>query len=423
MTNRPSIQPLGNLSFPNFSSSKLSNQIPIDFIEVDLQDLVVLDFVFGVGTAHQKNFFVNTFASKMLLEGTSKHSSKQISEFLDFHGASVSPKSDREYSRIRIVVLRKYLPQFLPFLYEVFTDSIFPEAEFEIKRRRFRQSFEVDEQTVETMAYRGFFSCIYGAEGTFGRIPVLSDIDNLQLDWVRNFYRDYYRFENLKIYISGKFSDNDYKMIDDTFGSIPLSTDYAKPKFNYIESPFSERQLYLPKKDSVQSCVRIGRRLFHLNDASDLDGFCVLNTVLGGYFGSRLMKNIREEKGFTYGIGSGLSYVSNDVIWGISTQAGNQYVEPLLEEVYHEIELLQNELIPEKELTQVKNYATGVMLRTTENVSSLISYYVTLDLLSKNFPQVYQKRAEVCRNISAEKIRCLAQKYLQKSTLYEVVAG
>ncbi len=423
MTNRPPIQPIENLSFPNFCNSKLSNQIPIDFIEVDLQDLIVLDFVFGIGTAHQKHFFVNSFALKMLLEGTSKHSSKQISEFLDYHGASVNVKNDREYSRIRLVVLRKYLPKFLPFLYEVFSDPVFPESEFEIKRRRFRQSFEVDERTVETMAYRGFYSCIYGTEGTFGRVPVLSDIDCLQLDWVRNYYRDNYHFENLKIYVSGKLSDSDCKMIDETFGTLPLSTNYVKPKYDYVESPLKEHRLYMPKEDSVQSCIKVGRRLFRLDDAFDLDGFWVLNTVLGGYFGSRLMKNIREEKGFTYGIGCGLSNVSNDVVWCISTQTGNQYVETLLEEVYHEIELLQNDLISEKELTQVKNYAIGAMLRTTENFSSLISCYISLDLQLKNFSQVYQKRAEVFRNISAEEIRSLAQKYLQKSTFYEVVAG
>lgn len=422
MTNRPAIHPLGNFVYPNFSSSKLSNQIPVKFIEVDLKDLVFIDFAFLVGSVHQKHFFVNNFVKKMLLEGTSKHSSKQISEFFDFHATSMRVFEKRHLTIIGFSILRKYLPQVLPLISEIFSDPLFPESEFELKRKSFRQSFEVQESTVDTMATRGLYRCIYGDDGTFGRIPLLSDIDNLQLDWVKEFYHKNYRFENMRIYISGKISDSDFKMIDDIFGTVPLSNDFVKPQYDYVENPHKDHELFIPKADSVQSSIRIGCRVFQMNDPSD-DGFTVLDYVLGGYFGSRLMKNIREEKGFTYGISSGKTDIANDAIWSVSTEADSQYVKPLLDEVYHEIELLQNELIPEDELTQVRNYGSGLMLRITEQPLTLIQCYEGYDLFNLNFTEIHKRRSEAFRSVSAEELRDLAQKYLQKQSLYQVVAG
>lgn len=104
----------------------------------------------------------------------------------------------------------------------------------------------------------------------------------------------------------------------------------------------------------------------------------VLMTLFGGYFGSRLMSNIREEKGYTYGISAGIMFYPDSGLLGISTETDNEYVEPLIQEVYNEIDKLHREPVPMEELTMVRNYMLGEMCRSYESPFSLADAWILL---------------------------------------------
>ena len=147
-----------------------------------------------------------------------------------------------------------------------------------------------------------------------------------------------------------------------------------------------------------------------------------MTTVFGGYFGSRLMSNIREDKGYTYGIVAGILSYPGCSILGISTETDNQHVEPLINEVYHEMDRLQNERVPEEELEMVRSYMLGDMCRAYERAFSLSDAWIFIETgqLDDDF---FDRSVNSIRGISSERLQDLAQKYFIKEKLIEVVAG
>ena len=191
---------------------------------------------------------------------------------------------------------------------------------------------------------------------------------------------------------------------------------------DYKESVYPDKKLFIPKKDSVQSAIFVGRRLFDLYHP-DFHKVSVLNTVLGGYFGSRLMSNIREDKGYTYGINSVLRRMSKGVLSIIATQAAVQYVQPLLVELYKEMDRLCNELIPEEELKMVKNYMLGDILRSADGSFSVVDAYIGVTLEKLDLPDFFHEKTCTIQSVTPKDLLEMAQKYFDKNDYFEVVAG
>jgi len=145
-----------------------------------------------------------------------------------------------------------------------------------------------------------------------------------------------------------------------------------------------------------------------------------LNTVFGGFFGSRLMSNIREDKGYTYGIHS---YVQNHIqesAWMISTEAGKDVSEATVTEVYNEMALLRNTLIDEEELLLVRNYMIGSILGDLDGPFQIIGRWKNI-ILNDLDEQYFYDSIKVIKTISVEELKALAEKYLKPEDFYELV--
>ena len=148
----------------------------------------------------------------------------------------------------------------------------------------------------------------------------------------------------------------------------------------------------------------------------------ILNTVLGGYFGSRLMKNIREDKGFTYGIGSAIIPLKNSAYFFISAETGSDVTFQAVEEIYKELRKLKEQPIPIEELDLVKNYKTGEIMRSLDGpfaISDLTKLTIQFDLDADYF----SKYISVIRNITSSELQDLAIKYFNENDLYELIVG
>ena len=154
----------------------------------------------------------------------------------------------------------------------------------------------------------------------------------------------------------------------------------------------------------------------------DFPSVQVLNTVLGGYFGSRLMANIREDKGYTYGIGSGMSSLKHAGTLFIATEVGAEVCKATLTEIEKEINILKTELIPEKELALVKNYLLGSLLGSLENVFSHADKFKTLYFAGLGY-EYYDRYTEVIKTINAYELLKLANQYLDFDKFYKVIVG
>jgi predicted Zn-dependent peptidase len=181
-----------------------------------------------------------------------------------------------------------------------------------------------------------------------------------------------------------------------------------------------QKHRYL-QEGAVQTAIRMGVPLFKRSHP-DYPGLYFLNTLLGGYFGSRLMSNIREDKGYTYNINSSLDCMRYDGCWLISTETSPLYEEATRDEIRREIDDLHRSYVKPEEIKMVGNYILGVLMsmldgpfHAAEAVKGLVSEEADLNFFSS--------MAELCHRITPEQLQQLSQKYLDPDQFVEVRVG
>ena len=308
----------------------------------------------------------------------------------------------------------------LPVISDLLCNSTFPEHEWEIMRSNRLQKYTVNLGKVGFVAGKRFQELLF-AGTPYGTSFDENDYKSLQIEELKNFYSQNYSPTSAKIFLSGKIDSHVSQLLEDTFGQLSGNGKFL-PAIEIPQLSNSiERKQFIPKDDAIQSAIRIGRRLFSKNHP-DYFGMKVLTTILGGYFGSRLMTNIREDKGYTYGIGAGIIPYCSDGYFYISTEVGSDVCALALTEIYKEIELLRNELISESELELVKSYLLGTLLKSFEGPFERMERFKNYHLYGAD-EQYYQRYTKDIRNITPLQIQHLAKTWLQEDDLLELVVG
>lgn len=420
-TIQPAIKPISKITFPEVEKTTLSNGTPLHLIRDDANEVVRIDFMFAGGSWHQAKPLVSYLTNQMLKEGSANLNSQQIAEKLDFYGSWLQLSASYHYSYLTIYSLSKYVAETLEVVDEMLKTPAFPQAEFEILLNKRKQHFLLDEQKVQALASKKFSACIYGAEHPYGKTAKAEDFENISTADLRQFYTDYYGSHNAEIVLAGKINQDILNHIEKLFGQEHWGAAKKASEQAHKLKPETEKSHLIPKTDAVQSAVRIGRVGIERNHP-DFFGMKVVSTVLGGYFGSRLMTNIREEKGYTYGIGCSFNAMKEGGSFGIATECATEYVEPLITEVYKEMDLLCNELVCEEELEMVKNFMLGDAARLFDGTFSIADACISL-LANDLDISFYKNQIQTIRDITAEEIQTLAQKYFVKDEFYEIIAG
>jgi predicted Zn-dependent peptidase len=305
-------------------------------------------------------------------------------------------------------------------LSEVAFEPVFPEEEVSTIIQKSQQEFLVNLEKVKFIAQLQFNKLIFGDDHPYAWTVTSDSYRQITADKLRDFHREFYTKRPFKIFISGKFPSNIQEILDAHFGHHKINRK-ANGSLNCKAQPSPENHHFVQKKDALQHAIRIGKTLFNKHHP-DFIKMQVVNTILGGYFGSRLMTNIREDKGYTYGIGSSLLSLQHDGIFTIATEVGTDVKDQALEEIAKEIEKLRTELVPDEELKLVKNYILGTFLRSadgpfalSELLKSVVDYELTLDY--------FEDFLETVKSITANQIKDLAVKYLDPSTMVTLVVG
>lgn len=415
----PPIKDISKIDFVKPIKDKIHNGKEIFFLNSGTQEVMRVEFIFPAGSAIQPKPLVAAFTASMLNEGTKSYNSKQISEIIDFYGAHFSVETDYDYTTITLYCLSKDFEKLLPVLYEIISEPAFPEKEFNTQVTNAKQRFVVNNDKVEFLARKNFIKTIFGNQHPYGQQAEEEDYNNITCDDLKKFYTDNYTINNAFILISGNFNTNKiYNILNNS-----LTGNVTKTKKEIVfPQIFPEAQrVFIEKNGAIQNAIRIGKILFK-KQHTDFAGMRVLNCVLGGYFGSRLMANIREDKGHTYGIGSAIATFKEAGYFFITTEVGTDVCHDALNEIYKEINILQNELIPQTELEMVKNYMLGSFLKNSDGPFSMADRFKNLYLHGLDYTW-YDNYLNTIKTIKAKELQELAQKYLVIRTLTEVVAG
>lgn len=400
----------------------MPNGIEVNVLDTGKEDVIRLDLVMECGQVDQDFPLQAVMTNRMLREGTKNMTSTEIAEKLDFYGAWLDLSSSVNSGFVTLYSLGRFFTHTIKTLAEMVKEPVFPEREFDIVVESNRQMYMVNSERVEVMARKRLNTEMFGDSHPLGRFAEMKDYDNIRVEMLRDFYNRFYSSGNCTIFVAGKVTDEVMKDIEECFGKEPWGTDKRKEKFMLPEPRgFKDKRVMVKKNDGMQCSVKIGMFMpdrMH-EDFTDLK---VMNTMLGGYFGSRLMKNVREDKGYTYGIGSGIVTYPGKSLLVISTETDNAYVEKVIEEVKNEVDRMKNEKAGRDELEMVKNYMIGDICRAYENALSISDAWIYV-LTAGVDMDFYDRSVKSIRNISEERIMELANKYLDWDSMLEVVAG
>ncbi|ASU34239.1 M16 family metallopeptidase [Mucilaginibacter xinganensis] len=416
----PEFRPIDNIKLLRPDHQSLSNGCNIYCFNSGDQDLVRIEWIFGNQRFDPKKPLLNIAVNSMLTEGTGTLTQAQISDKVDFYGAFLQVDYGYDNSLVTLYSLNKHLQHTLPVIKDILTDSVFPEKELETYIRNQQQKLQVSMQKNDYVARREFNKALYG-DTLYGLGADAETYTTLHRDDMLAHFKQMYQPSNCTIIISGKIEPGILELITDTFDKDWTNPDVKPDTGQPAVTPAAAHFYFIEKPDALQSAIRMGLPVINRNHP-DFPALQVLNTVLGGYFGSRLMANIREDKGYTYGIGSGMSSLKHAGAMFIATEVGADVCKAAVAEIEKEVNLLKSDLIPDEELSLVRNYMLGSLLGSLENVFSHADKFKNLYFAGLDY-DYYDRYVQVVKTITAERLKEMANQYLNFDSFYKVIVG
>lgn len=423
MVNRniaPAIAPMFVPHLLPYRKLTLKNGIEVFVIHDPTQKVFKLDAIFEAGVYYQPQPLVASTTIQMLNEGTRLHNAEAIADLFDYYGAYVDFNCGLNKSELSLISLCKYAPQTISMVAEMLTESIVPEKELEIFLTNKRQEFLVSNEKTSYLARKKFSALLFGEQHPYANQIAEADYSRLTAEDVRDFYHKRIHAGHCRLMVCGNVDDTVLQTLEEHFNRLEKPGQPMDAPV-YPFEPALVNRYHTEKKNAVQSSLRIGKSGVRLTDP-DYAGFTLLNTILGGYFGSRLMSNIREEKGYTYGINSFNVSMPQGSYWCVATDINNEYVEATIDEVVKEIRNLQSVPVPEAELNLVKNYLQGDLLRELDGVfaqSDTLKHKLNYGLDNG----IYLELIRQIKDCTAEELMRIARQYLKIEELYRVTAG
>ena len=395
----------------------LRNGVEVYAIDAGAEEVMMVEWVYYAGDWYEEKNLVAATTNFMLKNGTSSKTAFQINEHFEYYGAYLNRAAYNETATITLHTLTKHIERLLPVVREMLTDSIFPEEELATYKKIMQQRLSVNLLKCDFVAHRFIDAYLYGEEHPYGRFSRSEDYEALTREQLIAFYNKYYQQGKFIMFVAGKLPKNLEELLNQNFGD--LANDKIE-SLNYFTKPAAEkRQRITNDPNGVQGAIRIARS-FPNRHHPDFLKAQVLNSLFGGFFGSRLMANIREEKGYTYGIHSYIQNHIQQTAWMVSTEAGRDVCEAAIKEVYHEMEVLRNELVDEEELLLVRNYMMGSILGDLDGPFQIIARWKNIILNGLDEKYFYDS-INTIKTITAQEIKQLAEKYFQPEEFYELV--
>ena len=408
-----------DLKLKPYQKMVLNNGVEVYAINAGEQELLQLEIVFYAGNSYEANKGVALATNFMLKNGTSTKTAFQINEHFEYYGAYCNRSCYNETAVLSLHTLNKHLNVLLPVMREMITDANFPESELDIFKQNSQQKLQVNLKKCDFVANRLIDAYLFGEDHPYGKYLSAENYQALSTDQLKAHFQQYYVNGRAVIFVAGKLPADLFEQLNQQFGDLAITKNGQSLPTQKLIPAVQKKQHISNDPNGVQAAIRIARP-FPNRHHPDFMNVMVLNTLFGGFFGSRLMSNIREDKGYTYGIHS---YVQNHIqesAWMISTEAGKDVSEATVTEVYNEMALLRNTLIDEEELLLVRNYMIGSILGDLDGPFQIIGRWKNI-ILNDLDEQYFYDSIKVIKTISAEDIKVLAEKYLKPADFYELV--
>ncbi len=414
----PVTYPIELIKFPAITTTSLSNGIEMQSLSLGEQAVFKLEFTVAAGASAAEKAGIASLTSSLMKRGTKQRDATAIHQLFDFYGAFWDVQTNLDHATFVLYGLSKHLKSLLPYVLEIIQEATFPMEEFEKEIAIEVQKNKLNWQKTAFSASQLLRQQIFEGD-PYGRISTQESIESIQQKDLTNFHQQYWLGNMPQIFLSGKISQDELEAVRSTFEQ--LDTNPGKPPHAFIPSQVTAKVTQAYREEALQSSIRLGKLSMTRNNP-DYFKFSVLNTLFGGFFGSRLQKNIREEKGFTYGISSSIVPMLRAGYWVVGTDVANENVAETCNEIRREMHRLQVEKVGQDELELVKNYLMGSFtgeLTQAFDIAEKIKV-IQMENLPLDFYDQFQAQILAC---TTEDLLELANKYLDPTNLHEVIVG
>jgi predicted Zn-dependent peptidase len=415
----PGFNTIEKLTFPQYDCLINSNNQKIYSLCAGIEPVVRIELVFDAGVMKQKVTGESSYTASMLSEGTKSKSALALADALDYYGSYFQVKSNAEDLIATLYCLEKHVDNCLGYFMEAIISSIFPEKELEIIKKNAVQKLLVSNKKNSYLCRKNFYRNVLGPNHPLSAFPSKEDIQNINKETLVSFYEKNIIGGFKYAIVSGNFSDNSLKSISLAIEKSGLHNSNIEQEKQQINSTIGQH--FITKNESVQSSIRIGN-ISISRESEDFRKLQFLNLIFGGYFGSRLMKNIREDKGLTYGIYSVLEPYKNFGIWYIDCELNYKNRERGINEIWIELNRIKNEEISNEEIQSAKNYYLGSFLKSLDGPFSLadrLKIMVDYQLPDSYYPEF----VTILNNTTSKDLIEIANKYFTENNMVKIIVG
>lgn len=426
-TQPPIVEKSKDVKFPHYYEETLTNGIKIFVVEDNRIPLVSVKFVLKAGAYDDLSFGEDasglaSLTSDLLVKGTSKMNAVQVAEIIDFHGASINTACEYDASYLLLTSLKNYFDKLFDIASDLFLNPVFLDEEIEREKQQISNSLLAYVDEGSFLSERGFKKNVYlNSPYKLNIEGKISTVNKFHRANIKEFYDKFYIPENLIIAIVGDIKSTEAASL------IKLKfNDWNKKKtFNrliYKDDSFSSSKVVaIEKKGAVQSEVTLGHLGVQRN-SPDYFPLIVMNTLLGGYFTSRINKNLREVNGYTYGARSGFNFRKHSGDFSVDTSVENSLTYDAVKEIIFELNKMKNEYATAEELDSVKNYLTGSFPLQLETPNAIANKIINLDLynIEKDY---YDTFISKINSVTLDDVKKVSEKYLHPDNLVISVAG
>ncbi|RZJ76871.1 MAG: insulinase family protein [Flavobacterium sp.] len=415
----PDFKQVDDINFIEPTLQQLDNGIKVFTVNAGEQELVRIEFIFENVNWDSNKPLQAVSVNSLINNGTKTLTAKEIAEKVDYYGAFLQTEYGADHTIVTLYSLNKHLASVLPIIWSILNESVFPAQELAIFVQNQKQKLQVSLQKNDFLARKTFANAIFG-QTAYGADTKIEDYDALMQADLLAYFNAAFKPENCIIVAAGKFEAVEFKLLNQFFGKAWENNQASTPNhFNF--SPTGGSEIYIQKDDAVQSAIRMGN-LSISRKHQDFPSLQILNTVLGGYFGSRLMANIREDKGYTYGIGSAIASLKDAGYFFIATEVGTAVCTSALQEIEKEITLLKTDLVADEELDLVRNFMLGSLLGSLENAFSHADKFKNIYFSGLDY-SYYTNYISTVKGITAQEIKSIANTYLNWDAMTRVIVG
>ena len=418
-TTPPPARPARDITLEPPRRFTLDNGIPLYWFPNDQLDLIHLSIVINAGSLYEPQKKVAVFCYDLLKESHPTQSADRFEDFLDFYGTSLSVSVGLSQVTVNVQFPANSAAQIIPPIARLFTTPKFRKRELERYRAKTIKDWEYHREKVDFRSSQLMFHHFFGKHFPYGKIVELADFKSITPQNLEQYHQATCCAENVRLFMAGHVDERMRELTARCFSEINHGE--ASPLLPDIRYGYTARRISETWDDALQTSLVLCQPALLYND-KDAHAFNFVNTLFCNYFGSRLMQNLRERNGYTYGISGYPFFYRDGAVHYIDCEVNNDKTEAALAACFDEMARLRTELVSEEELDTVRNYMSGRLLRS---IDGTVQYMQTFNQWN-NFGADEQRFAalhDTIRSITAEEVREVARQHLREEDFTVITVG